>query len=382
MIQMLRFPLALMVVFLHAEPNIDGWTVEGMVYNQWHANTVGLIFSSISHVLVQTAVPLFFIISGFLFFRNLYSWDAPTWRRKMKSRAITILIPYIIWVCIFTVSHLLRHTPSDLSNWLSNHGGLIGIFWNSQNWIAGGTNILGQRIMMSGPFAYHLWFLRDLMIAFALTPIYYLILSCGRNGKIRIFSILVLCLLAVVYLLQIQNKFLGVNYSTVFFFGFGSFLSLNKLSLVHTLYRYRRPSWILFFILMLILTFMDGGRTQAGSLLMPVFILVGCVAVIDFAAWWIFSDRELSLSLKYENASFFLYIIHPFFLSIVWSMLTSLVSTFIDFNGFTISFVNSHPIISIVLFFIKVGLAVLISLLTYKTMKFIFPKTTALLCGR
>lgn len=67
-IHLLRFPLALMVVFLHAEPNVIGLDVSELnVENLW-ANIAGLIMYGISHVIVQIAVPAFFMISGYLFF--------------------------------------------------------------------------------------------------------------------------------------------------------------------------------------------------------------------------------------------------------------------------------------------------------------------------
>ncbi len=380
-IRLLRFPLAMMVVFLHADPNIVGWNVKDISSYHLHTNIICLIINGISNVLVQTAVPLFFLISGFLLFRNLYNWDTKEWRRKMTGRIFTILIPYVLWVAIFTAVHLLRNNPSNLYPWLCEQGGIMGIFWNAQHWIAGGVNVFGQRIMMSGPFAFHLWFLRDLIVMFALSPLNYLIFG-GDNKNIKILSISAIIILGILYLLQVQTKIPGLNFTTIFYFSLGCFLSLNKISLTGIWYRYRRFVWVVFCILLLFMTFLNGSNTQLGSLIMPVFILIGCGAIIDFAAWWILSDKKYSFCVKYENTSFFLYIIHPFFLGVVWYCITYVVSLFMEFDGYTISFVDSHPFLSISLFLIKVALTALISILAYKIIRKVFPSTTNLLCGR
>jgi len=371
-----------MVVFLHAEPDIEGWTVSEMDLNHWQVNIVGVIMVSISHVLAQTAVPLFFIISGFLFFKKLYLWDSREWRRKIKARIQTILIPYILWVAIFTIVHIFRNVPVNLVGWINEQGGILRIFWNSQNWIAGGMNILGQRIMMSGPFAFHLWFLRDLLVSFILTPAFYFLFSVKKENKIRLSSVFAIIILAILCLFQIQTSIPGVSFSTIFYFGLGCFISLNRISLFEPFYKFRKYIYAAFYILLIALTCLDGANTQTGSFLMPLFIFVGCGAILDIAAWWVLSNKKLTFSLMFENYSFFLFIIHPFFLGVVWSILSRLTSLFVEFNGYTLSFVNSYPLFSICLFFIKVAVAVLLSVLTYRLLMITFPKVTKTLCGR
>lgn len=48
-----------------------------------------------------TCVSFFFMISGFLFFRN---FDLSMLRQKYISRGRSILIPYIIWVSVKTLA--------------------------------------------------------------------------------------------------------------------------------------------------------------------------------------------------------------------------------------------------------------------------------------
>ena len=70
-------------------------------------------FFSIDSGIGQFAVPLFFIISGFLFFRNIKSIDDA--RLKLRKRVYTLLIPYLIWNLIYYMIHLLLKPGSGIS---------------------------------------------------------------------------------------------------------------------------------------------------------------------------------------------------------------------------------------------------------------------------
>lgn len=57
-----------------------------------------------SEFLGQIAVPGFFFLSGFLFFRGLDS--AESWVRKLKSRAFSYILPYLLWNTVMTLLYL------------------------------------------------------------------------------------------------------------------------------------------------------------------------------------------------------------------------------------------------------------------------------------
>ena len=70
-------------------------------------------FFSIDGGIGQFAVPLFFVISGFLFFINIRSVEDT--RNKLKRRVYTLLIPYLIWNLIYYMIHLLLKPGSGTS---------------------------------------------------------------------------------------------------------------------------------------------------------------------------------------------------------------------------------------------------------------------------
>lgn len=265
LICIVRFPLALLVVLLHAEPMIDGWNPQYMLSENIGANIAGSVMYSLSHILAQIAVPAFFLISGYLFFKKLEKWDKSVWKRKLVSRFWSIVVPYVICIAVFSAKHLISHyNAGDLVIWLRGQGGLLNLFWSSEHWIAGQNNIFGQAVMMSGPAAYHLWFLRDLIIAVLLTPIIY-ILFAMRGGNRRRWSVLWLIICGILNLSRVQTPVPGINFSALFYFGFGSFLSLNRIDLHDAFYKFRHILGVLFILLYFFLIPLDGSRSQIGT---------------------------------------------------------------------------------------------------------------------
>ena len=98
-IDLLRFPLAIMVLFIHMNPSvINLLDADFSLFSGYGIyNVIGIL---LSHVLTHIAVPTFFFISGFLFFVNFMEWSWDGYKKKMKSRVKTLLIPYMLWNAI------------------------------------------------------------------------------------------------------------------------------------------------------------------------------------------------------------------------------------------------------------------------------------------
>ena len=89
----LRFPLIVGVVLIHnnlEEINIQGKTIS---YGSWP--WLSYLMEFFSSVLPTIAVPLFFFISGFLFFHHT-DFDGTVYKKKLKSRCRTLLVTYLI----------------------------------------------------------------------------------------------------------------------------------------------------------------------------------------------------------------------------------------------------------------------------------------------
>lgn len=129
------------------------------------------------------AVPLFYIISGYLFF--LKAKSLVSIKDKMKKRVRTLLIPYLLantLTFIFYVAlNLLSRMNAALNSVVNfkvldtfNHGFLLvlsDIYW--------------------GPIAFQLWFVRDLMIIVLFSPLIYLLLKYLSNTKLGMLMLLI-----------------------------------------------------------------------------------------------------------------------------------------------------------------------------------------------
>ena len=113
-------------------------------------------FVDVVQLLICVCVPLFYAISGYLFFQNYHSLSTEWFGKKIKSRIKTLLVPYlvgnvVVFFC-FYLSHILLRDRECQDTVLSLQR-IIGIFWNP----------LGNPVF---------WFLRDLMIVIVCCPVF------------------------------------------------------------------------------------------------------------------------------------------------------------------------------------------------------------------
>jgi surface polysaccharide O-acyltransferase-like enzyme len=178
-IKMLSFVSIIFVLYIHSGFNAQD--VQGMVF-------VNYIVDVVSGKLGRCAVPLFFAISGYLFFysipNGLYSVFI-----KMKKRVKTLLIPYIISSVFFIVFYLCLEIVPGVKSFMNNS--LLYLF--NENFL----DIIKYIFIDSGtgmPLAFQLWFLKDLIIMIAFAPFWYVLLK-----NIKIYWVLIAILLGYIY---------------------------------------------------------------------------------------------------------------------------------------------------------------------------------------
>ena len=96
------FILTVLVIWIHAvDPEI---TVSGFLRLTGGAGP--FLQELLGSCLGQIAVPGFFCLSAYLFFRNAGRTDADFYAAKWKKRIRTLLIPYLIWNLIYYLIYL------------------------------------------------------------------------------------------------------------------------------------------------------------------------------------------------------------------------------------------------------------------------------------
>lgn len=297
-IRQLRFPMIVLVTYAHSYSNVaDDFS---LLSSNW--NTYEFLKLLVSQTLVKVAVPVFFIISGYLFFANVKEWKLTVYKEKMFRRIKMLLIPYLIW-------NLLMAIKLKAFCW--------SMFW--VYWKPVGIQIdwLGNEQLMTAPANMPLWFLRDLMIVSLLTPIIYL--------AIRRLGYWLMGLLTILYLSGVCAFIPGLSAYAAYFFIFGAFLSIRRQDLIASLKRVEIPAYILSGVLALamLLTY----HTVIFSSIMLAFRLVGAVAVFCFASRYVHRTQSSLCSLL-SKSSYFIYLAHfVFFMSFVDTAFFAILGT-------------------------------------------------------
>lgn len=210
-IRILSFLSIILVLYIHSSFHDYPHEIQGMVFNF-------KLQEFISGKIGRCAVPLFYAISGYLFFLGLEDGNGKVdygklWM-KIKRRCRTLLVPYII-ACLFpAMFYFIMEQIPFCSKFLN--GGDI-----SDNFKKPLYELIVFLYFDSGsgtPFAFHLWFLRDLIFIVILSPA--LLWICSLIGKYTVCGILFVM------------NFLTIPYIPLygmFWFVFGSCF-LNKLS--------------------------------------------------------------------------------------------------------------------------------------------------------
>ena len=175
-ITLLSFICSIMVVYLHSD-NTEQYYLDTATRT---GEFVLFVETDVLQFFAQGAVPLFFFISGFLFFRN---FNFNKLYEKYKSRFKGLLIPYLAWNMIYTfIVVLFSCIPVIRDN--------IGY-----RWVMSPITVIG---ILKGIFLYQynsvFWFMFQLIIFVVISPILYGGLKNKHIGIIFIILISVVSL--------------------------------------------------------------------------------------------------------------------------------------------------------------------------------------------
>ena len=233
----------------------------------------------------RIAVPCFYLISGFLFFNKLETWDVHIWGEKLKRRFHSLLIPYLVWniiaaVCIWAYAQL-RSPETDLSfRSLWNHIAEWGGLWDRKEVL---------------PFDGPLWFIRDLMLYILAAPLIF-----GFVKYLRLHGILLLEILILVFDWIPEG---------LLFFCTGAFLKICRYDLVNSFKRFRVPAIVISGILLCLLIPLFQYYPELYRFWENLFVIAGTVAVISWTSHFI-EKGKLRVHPFLSSSSFFVFCAH------------------------------------------------------------------------
>jgi len=296
-ISQLRLPLMVLVTFAHSYGAVDeGYNLLG---SGW--DTYEMLKLTVSQTLVKVAMPMFFFMSGFLFFANIGKWSMQVYWQKIRRRAWTLLIPYLIW-------NVLMAVKLKTFTWR-----IFWVFWQE----AGKqTDWLGGEQILTAPANMPLWFLRDLMVVTLLTPILYIAL--------RRFGSWLLALLTLYYLSGVTAFTPGLSAYSLYFFTFGAYFGIRKTDFVESFAKVEKPAYIS--SALLALAMLLSYPSPAFSSLMLCFRLASIPTVVCLASRMLgITTRRIPKTAC--DASYFIFLAHYVF------FMSPIDETFFDFFG-------------------------------------------------
>lgn len=257
-IKNLRLPLAFLIVCGHAdvlhfpiECNTGEWALYG-------DSIIKYPIAYISRVIFSPSVPLFFTISGYLFFVT-GTLTKEYYKQKLKRRFYTLFLPYLVWNFLYLLLPIgtmliLGRDHSVLE--------LLQSIWSSP----------GVTIPADPP----LWFVRDLMVCVIISPILFWIIKSKIMG-----TIIYLCIISL-WLVEPDWLSLppGISYLSLVFFTAGSYIGVYQVDLEVIINKWGGVFIFIFLILSLFNMFttnyvLDGYRVVVDNI--PILHKIGCV---------------------------------------------------------------------------------------------------------
>ncbi|MND67534.1 Acyltransferase family protein [compost metagenome] len=297
-IDFLRFPLIVGVVFIHTD--FSDIVMAGVKQISFVNYPIfSRIFFLFSKVIFEACVPLFFFISGFLFFYKTAGFSREIYLQKLKNRIRSLLVPYIFWNLLIILFLMLAQTFLSGSlvsgrNKLITDYNLLDWLWSF--WDTSHVNPLTKKTLpINSPF----WFIRDLMVVVLFSPLIYILIK-----KLRAYAVIMLGLL------WIFNPFFylpGLSIVSFFFFTAGAYFSIHKMNFVEVLKPMLRALAPLYILIVAMALYFVG--TGWWSYLYCAGVIVGLVLAITVSAYFIDSGKW-HLNPFLTNGSFFIYAYH------------------------------------------------------------------------
>ncbi|MBS3198665.1 acyltransferase [Turicibacter bilis] len=221
--------LTIGVVYIHSYNLMIGYS-ENTTIDATQLSLNSYLQVLISHELLRFSVPVFFVISGLLFF---YSLNKATFFIKLKKRCKTLLIPYLlinsIWfVLIFLLMQIPMLSIFFTGNSLSEFSIKQYLYW-----------------ITIRPFPGQLWYIRILIILYVFSPLIYF----GVKKLKNIYFIIILLLWSFDF-----------NWNTkifegLFFFSLGGYIAFYYIRKINNLTKINVNVLLCSFLLIIFNTF-------------------------------------------------------------------------------------------------------------------------------
>lgn len=345
-ISQLRIPMVVGVVFIHTSVS-----VVNVVEERAQLELIQLVMYYFSQVLPAVCVPLFFFISGFLFFYNT-DFTVLAFKRKILRRTKSLFIPYVIWNFIGFVFLLVRlhitwiPIPSSLNNYSFDILTFLNCFWCIRPSEA------------APPFNFPMWFIRDLMILVIFSPLLYMLIR-----KCKAYFIMIL---GGAWFFQgvLFPYSQDTSFQSLFFFPLGAYFSINHIDFVDF-----SRNWKWMPVLYFLISFIDlySRTNEYGQLIHHFGIIIGMISFISIISSYI-EKYERTPFYNMNEIAFFIFVSHGILITRIGAILEKICKP-------------QMPLSVLVLYFIIPIVTIMSCLLLYIILKRYMPRVLEVMVG-
>ncbi len=256
----------------------------------------------ISNGLCRFAVPMFFVISGFLFFFK-YENSIKGYKRKITKRCFSILTPYLLWTFISAITILVLTYFNSTAN--------LDIVKEHPV-----TNTVDFLYSFVNPPAFQLWYLQQLIIFTVIAPLIYLLIKYTKG--------IILIPFCILWLLDLNFI---INSQALFFYSAGAAIAIFDKSKNLTIYNNRQNAVVfsLFWILLSALfTVMAASAPKGFAFTAIMTVICKINEVVGLIAMWLIFDyivkriANKKILLLMTGHLFFIYALHEPLLHIAY----------------------------------------------------------------
>uniref|UniRef100_UPI004057504A acyltransferase family protein n=1 Tax=Candidatus Electronema sp. TaxID=2698783 RepID=UPI004057504A len=343
----LRFPLIVGVVFIHAAGSGVGLST-GTVGVERISSFSLFIQNFISQSAARTAVPLFFLMSGYFFFLD-FSWTSSCFKEKIKSRTRTLVVPFLFWNLAMLVSIALIQQLPEALVYFPDKKYIISSF-TAYDYIDAVVGI--DRFSL----VYQFWFIRDLIVLVVSSWLFYPFL---RNIPTAF-----ICCSFIFWFFSIWPLTVPSGMAFFFFYAGACAASFNiSLFTFDRIGVYLLPLWISILL--------ADTLTKGHSLNVYVHYMgniIGLPAVLYATSLALSSERVKNTLIRASKCSFFLFAVHEPLLTAVKKITYRAVSP-------------SSDAAVLLLYFAIPLFVIFLAVFLHTCMDFLFPRTLKIISG-
>ena len=368
-LDLLRFPLAVIVVIVHTF-SLDDVVASGITYHVSEYQLFQDVCMFIDAFLRGISVQIYFFISGYVFFLGVKFCSA-VYKKKLKNRFKSLFIPYIIWNVIAVFLIIFKQLPI-FESFLSNSNSTLNLtpytifecFWKYNGNINPNSFVDGEPLILSGsyfPVNAALWYLRDLMIIVLTTPAIYWFVK-----KLRVYAVY---LSMSIYLASITfgwpNSMISCGY---FYFSWGAYMSIFSIDMMAVFKKWFKLSIILYLFNCAMYIVLHNVVPEVISWIKTINAVFALLACFNIAAW-LLQNTKMKVSTFLASSSFFIYVSH----CVIYERLRKILFILIK---------PESGVEILLIFIFTVILTVLLLLLTFYLLKKYCPSVLKVVAGR